>query len=429
MLYFKGLILLVFAALSIATASIVDPATLVIYDSKISDLDTYKTLLDSLKSTNLEITIKEASELIKLYKNDLKLYQNVVILPSKLRTLGQGEITGGSLLEFFNDGGDVFTVTSPNGVSEAVRSFLNQLGIYPSPRNHELIDHFNHVGEDHGLVKLNSTNVVDNGSIISSINDDEFSYKGSSAILGNGRLIFPLLQAPTTSFTKDSKNDDFLLENNWSVGTQGYLSVAFQGLNNARAFWIGSDSFMQDSSNVKFIEEVTSWTFQERKVIKSTGVVHSHVDGTSYDDLPYKIKDEISYKIGITEWNGEEWVPFIADDVQLEIKLLDPYHRLTLKQLGIEGTSMIYGINFTLPDHHGVFTFHLNYRRNGLSFIDETNTMAIRHLANDEYPRSWDITNSWVYLTSAIMVFIGWFIFVVVYLYSGEELKDGKKEK
>lgn len=431
MLFHKGLILLVLSAVAIAV-SVLDPSTLVIYDPKITDLDDISKFLDSLRQRSFKLTIKQVGDNIKLYKNEERIYQNVVIFPTKLRTIGE-EITGAKLLEFFNDGGDVFAISSPEGLSEAVRTFVNQLGIYPSPRNHQLLDHFAYDTKQavstHDVIKLNSTNIVDDGAIVNT-NVDEFKYKGSSAILGNGRLLVPIIQAPTTSFSKDLKNDDFVLENSWTIGKQGYLAVGFQGLNNARALWIGSDEFLLD--NLELTNDFTKWTFQETKIIKAYPIEHSHVDGTSYEAKPYKIKDDISYKIGISQWDDitGSWKPFSTSDVQVEIKLLDPYHRLTLKELETNADVTIFGTEFKLPDHHGVFTFHTNYRRSGLSFIDEKVTLSIRHLANDEYPRSWDITNSWVYITSAVVVFTAWVLFVIVYIYSADEIKEeNKKEK
>ncbi|CCH40917.1 Dolichyl-diphosphooligosaccharide-protein glycosyltransferase 48 kDa subunit [Wickerhamomyces ciferrii] len=438
MLLLNGITVLFMAVFTMAV-SVLDPATLVIYDPKLTTLDEISQYTESLNQRQFQLTFKEVGETIQLFKNQEKLYSNVIIFPTKLRTIGE-EINGAKLLEFFNKGGNILTITNPDGLSESTRTFLNQLGIYPSPRNHALLDHFQYdpkkASDTHDVVKLNSSNVIDNGAIIPKQDGDlEFNYKGSTAILGNGRLIFPILQAPTTSYTKDLKNDDLILENNWSQGTQGYLSVGFQGLNNARAGWIGSDEWFQNGNDDKFggilIDSLTKWILHETKVIKVTQVEHSHSDGTLYENRPYKIKDEIIYKIAITQWDPEtsKWIPFEAADVQLEIKLLDPYHRLNLIPSGILGDSTIYSVKFQLPDHHGVFTFTTNYRRPGLSYIDETNTMAIRHLANDEYPRSWDISNSWVYVTSAVVVFIGWFIFVILFIYSGESSIDGKKEK
>lgn len=428
MLYFKGLILLVIATVSLAV-SVLDPATLIIYDPKLTNLDDYSKLIDNLKKQSYKLTIKQIDdESIKLYKNDEKLYQNVLIFPTKTRTIGE-DITGFKLLEFFNDGGDVFIISNPNGLSESVRTFINQLGIFPSPRNHQLLDHFVYdetkAFETHDVLRLNETNIVDQGAIIKN-KVDSFNYKGSSALLGNGRLLIPVVQASTTSFVKDLKNDDFVLENSWTVGTQGYLAVGFQGMNNARAFWIGDEDLL----NENFAQDFIKWTFQETGVLKVTSVEHSHLDGRSYEETPYKIKDDVIYKIGVSEWDGSKWVPFITDDLQVEIKLLDPYHRLDLKPISTQDESTIYGVEFKLPDHHGVFSFHTNYRRSGKSFIDEKNTLAIRHLANDEYPRSWDITNSWVYITSAVVVFIAWVFFVVFFIYSTDEtLVEAKKEK
>lgn len=38
-----------------------------------------------------------------------------------------------------------------------------------------------------------------------------------------------------------------------------------------------------------------------------------------------------SYSVRLEEWDGKNWVPFKADDVQLEFVRLDPYIRVNLK--------------------------------------------------------------------------------------------------
>jgi oligosaccharyltransferase complex subunit beta len=53
----------------------------------------------------------------------------------------------------------------------------------------------------------------------------------------------------------------------------------------------------------------------------------------------YRIKDELGFAVRLEEWRrsaaeGGGWVPFEADDVQVELRMLDPYVRKALKHLG-----------------------------------------------------------------------------------------------
>ena len=65
-------------------------------------------------------------------------------------------------------------------------------------------------------------------------------------------------------------------------------------------------------------------------------------------------------------------------------------------------------------------TFELDYKRPGLSYLVDKRVVTVRHLANDEFKRSWDISNSWLYVASAVFVIIAWFVFVVSYIYIGK---------
>ncbi len=176
------------------------------------------------------------------------------------------------------------------------------------------------------------------------------------------------------------------------------------------------------TGNREFSIELSKWVFNEKSVIKSTLIEHSLSDSTNIVNSEiYKVKDNLTYSIFISEWNGENWIPFEVpsnDKIQLEFTMLDPYHRLNLSKGHTTGVSQEYKTSFIVPDQHGIFTFYTNYKRSGLSFIEEKRVVTIRHLANDEYTRSWDISNSWVYLTGSIVVIIGWFIFTILFLFT-----------
>ncbi|ONH64897.1 Dolichyl-diphosphooligosaccharide--protein glycosyltransferase subunit WBP1 [Cyberlindnera fabianii] len=419
-----------FVVVAVALAAHPPPSlstkTLVVFDPKLVTIADYSSWIQQLESTGLEVVVTESTADVSLFSNGARQFQNVIVLPAKQRTLGS-DITGASLLNFFNDGGDVLVITSPEAVSESVRTFVNELGIFPSPKQHSIVDHFKFASEDHNVIKLSDDNIA-NKAVLSST--EHVTYQGSAALLSNNPLIVPLLQAPTTSYTKSSKEDD--TSATWAIGKQAYLAAGLQGLNNARAVWIGDEKLFTNSQieqNSGFVNDISQWVFQIKNVIRATSVSHSHVDGTTYEETPYKIKDEVQYTIGFQQWDGSNWVPFFADDIQFEVKLLDPYHRLNLTLLETTDDSAIYQATFPLPDKHGVFSFHTDYKRPGLSFVDEKVILSIRHLANDEYPRSWEITNSWVYITSAIVVFIGWFVFLLAFIYGKDSKDESKKEK
>ncbi|SCU88998.1 LADA_0E13146g1_1 [Lachancea dasiensis] len=389
--------------------------TLIVYDQRVTALEEYSVVFNSLKDRSFDIhytAIGNDSTPIELFDGESRDYDKLIIFPTRSRHFNR-QLPANKLLAFLNNGGDVLAMTSPDGVADNVRVFLNQLGIYPSPKNFVLKDYMHATDDDNSLL-LSSSSIL-NEHVVTKGNY-ELKYKGSAALLDNSELIIPVLQAPRTSFTEDSQKAN----EKWTVGTQGYAAVSFQSLYNSRVSWVGSDSFFSDRSsspNSQFVDELMKWTFSEKSVLKSVGGSHVHLSGLDYADVPYKINDQVVYKIGLSEWNGEFWVPFMADDVQLELRMIDPYYRITLVPNTSTDCVQYYSSGeINLPDHHGIFTFSVNYMRSGLSFVSERDVKAIRHLANDEYPRSWEITNSWVYLTAIYSVIGAWSIFVVLFL-------------
>lgn len=395
-----------------------DSSLLLVYDSKITkDIDQYSSFITLLKDSEYQVTYHDLNSDDKdfeLYANTGKLYQNLVIFPSKTKNLAKN-VSVTQLIDFMNDGGDLLAITSPEGVQDDVKLFLNQLGIFPSPLNHKVVDHFVPTTKQ-GSLLLNKTNILNDIVISSEV--AEISYTGSSALLSNSQMLVPLLQAPRTSYTvkRSTGNPDEI----YSSGSQSYLAVALQARNNARVSWIGSDAFLSNSefkANELFLHDLVDWTFQAKNVIKSTGVLHHHAEYKDSDEI-YKLKDEVVYSISLTEWDGSKWIPYIADDVQVEVRMLDPYYRLNLSRSEIVGDAQVYTTGtFQLPDQHGVFTFYTNYKRDGLSFIEEKNVVTVRHLANNEYERSWEIPNAWVYVASNFTVAVSFLIFVFIFLF------------
>lgn len=388
-------------------------------------------VLDELHTwPNVNIQFKPyASDDLKLFASNEPLYNNLILLPSSKRAIpDKANFNQHQLVQFINRGGNVLVVGGvKTTLPEEIRGFLNEFGIFPSPKNFKLHDYFN---SKDGVVQLSEDNNV-NKAVYPQL--PSTAYEGGAALLSNNELLFPIVRAPRTSFTSNATlTAQITQEKTWTFGEQGFLAAGLQARNNARVAWIGSESLLD--------AELVKWTLNKKNVLRLVFVQHYKQETPNVINEPqYRINDEVIYSIGVSEYVGDKWVPFEPasedDEIQLSFKMLDPYVRTNLKWLGAvasrpngESDVGLFFTTFALPDQHGMFTFEVDHKRPGYSYISDKKVVAVRHLANDEFKRSWDITNSWLYLASAVLVVAGWFLFVVSFLYVGKTNVEKKNQ-
>lgn len=440
-----------------------------VYDSNEVNLDEFNNFNELLtnKQHNLDVTIWDVNNKINNHDDNnttksidsikysiLKTdgtndFDHLIFLPIRSKQLVKEKVNAKALIKFFNNGGNILTITSPKQVSDPIRIYLNELGIYPSPRDQFLKDNFVDSDEEKNSNLNNQLYVLSKQLInkyvytLDSNNDNDkiFNFGQSSiAILDNREQIVPILRSSKTSFIDsiNSNKKQLSKKDIWSQGSQSYLTVGFQGLNNARTIWIGSLDFFNDLNfiqNESFINELINWNFNEKSVVKLNSVNHSHVSGESYDTKPYKINDLIDYNISLSQWINGNWEPFFSNDIQFELRQVDPYYRITMEQINEDiGSANTNSTEYTtgpfkLPNRHGMFKFNLDYKRSGLSFVEHNDVKAIRHIANDEYSRSFEITNSWIYLASIFVVILSFVSFVVIFLTTSSNIDKVIKEK
>lgn len=107
-----------------------------------------------------------------------------------------------------------------------------------------------------------------------------------------------------------------------------------------------------------------------------------------------------------------------ADALQLEFSMLSPFHRLDLKPLSVSDSAAVYGTTFTLPDQHGIFNFKINYKRPFMTYVEEKNTVSVRHIAHDEWPRSYVISGAWPWISGIGATVAGFVGFCAIWMYS-----------
>jgi oligosaccharyltransferase complex subunit beta len=174
------------------------------------------------------------------------------------------------------------------------------------------------------------------------------------------------------------------------------------------------------SGNELFASELTKWVFQEKSVIRTASKKH-HRKGETEQHGIYTIKDTIEYEIVLEEYVKGRWVPFLPLDLQLSVKMLDPYIRQTFK---IKNNTLV--TDFVLPDRYGIFTFEVIHERIGLSRIHESETIQVRQLRRDQYPRF--ITGANPYYFNLFSMMAGVFVFSIVFMFHVDKQKKLKTE-
>ncbi|KAJ1025884.1 hypothetical protein NDA16_002510 [Ustilago loliicola] len=233
--------------------------------------------------------------------------------------------------------------------------------------------------------------------------------------------------------------------------------------NSARVVFLGStdllsNTFLSTSNtlNSQLAGDLTSWVFQEKSVLRILSSSHHRISSNpsdtreDYEETPegnkmYRIKDHVHYSVDLVQHHPEfGWIPAPSDlDLQVAFKMLDPYITAHLTRVDPSnfthdpltsgenrnkaetGAFTRFETSFQIPDRHGVFTFHLDFKRQGLSFVEKKDTAPVRPFNHDEYPRF--LSSSWPYITGAFSTVAGFLVFVAIWLSIREEPTVQKK--
>ncbi|KAI1005736.1 hypothetical protein K3495_g2482 [Podosphaera aphanis] len=436
---------------------------LVLIDEPV-DTSEYSSYITDLKDQGYHISSKSPKdENISLFELEDRVYDHLLILPCKTKGLGPS-LTPQLLLSFINSGGNIqLVLSSIKPTPTALVSLLLELDIHlPSDRYVCVIDHFNYdkisAPEKHDVVLVPRPDAIrpdvknyfrGNGK-----GGDVIAFpRGIGQVLGNDNpLLTPILRAPRTAYSINSRPDTEAVEDLFAAGSQLSLITTMQARNSARLTVIGSAEMLQNTwfdskvlrsigmagvgsnskevktANRKFAKEVTGWTFKEIGVLKVGKIEHylQVSEGSLKSNMTnpriYRVKNDVTYNIEISEYSWDKWVPFSlppGDAIQLEFSMLFPFYRLPLKAAtSTAQNATTFTASFRLPDQHGIFNFKVNYKRPFLTNIEEKRTVSVRHFAHNEWPRSWEIRGAWPWVAGIGATITGWVLFVALWLWS-----------
>ncbi|OLY78576.1 Dolichyl-diphosphooligosaccharide-protein glycosyltransferase 48 kDa subunit [Smittium mucronatum] len=370
----------------------------------------------------------------------MPLFDHVVFLCSKCKRYGKG-IGKNEVSKYVKAGGNIvfgmspdFSVLNSHIASEFGLSFENLL----------VVDQINYLPEE-SKNDSNSTaisprttvitdNLTDNGYILPGLakskRESQIYFRGvPHTISRKSPLIVNVMSAPSTSYALPMSSaldtsSQGLADSSYN-GFNIKLASVIQARNNARAAFVGSidvftNKFLRLNtkenvySNKDFIVDLTKWTFQETGVIKSLQTTH-HKVGELEPLKRYRIKDTITFETDISLYQDGKWVPYLANDVQLEIRMIDPYIRTTLTPSPNDQTSTKFSKDITLPDKYGVFKFIVNYKRYGLSNLVLEKIIPIEPLRHDQFPRF--LTQAYPYYATSFFLLLGFVAICYLFIF------------
>ncbi|KAG0623990.1 hypothetical protein M758_3G215800 [Ceratodon purpureus] len=423
------LLLLPFLCAGFNPDSPTDRRVLVLVDD-LAIKSSHSTYLQSLTDRGFELDIKLADDPnLALQSYGSYHYDALVLFAPKVESLG-GSLDTAAVMDFVDSGHDLILAADAT-TSEAIREIATECGAdFDEFHKAVVIDHVKYAitkfGSDHSLIAAD--NLIDSSVILGSEGIKEpILYRGLGHTLNpTSELGIKVLSASPTAFS--GKVDAEITDLPNLIGSSISLVSVVQARNNARIMisgslelfsnkffessvqQFGSENKFEKSGNQQFAVELTKWTFHERGHLKASNV-HHHKIGETDEPSMYRITDNARYSLEINEWNGKEWQPYQADDVQLQFYMMSPY---VLKTLSHDGKGL-YFTEFQVPDVYGVFQFKVEHNRLGYTALNLAKQIPVRPFRHDEYERF--IPAAFPYYGASFSTMIAFFLFGIVFLY------------
>nr|GMD00128.1 dolichyl-diphosphooligosaccharide--protein glycosyltransferase 48 kDa subunit [Ipomoea batatas] len=387
----------------------------------------FKTLEN--RGFNLEFRLADDPK-IALQRHGQYLYDALILFSPSIDRFG-GSVDAASILDFVDSGHDLILAADASA-SDLIREIVTECGVdFDEDPAALVIDHMSYAVSDtegdHTLIV--ATDFIQSEVILGSKAIEApilFQGIGHSVNPANN-LVLKVLSASSAAYSANPKSK---LSNPPALtGSAISLVSVIQARNNARILIAGSLSMFSNrffrsgvqkagsptkhdkSGNEQFLTEISKWVFHERGHLKAMNVTH-HKVGEVDEPSIYRITDDLEYSVEIYEWSGASWVPYVADDVQLQFYMMSPYVLKTLStnQQGVYHTS------FKVPDVYGVFQFKVEYQRLGYTSLSLSKQIPVRPFKHNEYERF--ITAAFPYYGASFSMMVGFFIFSLAFLYN-----------
>ena len=294
--------------------------------------------------------ISGASETVNIQKFNKYFYDNIILMAPTAKSFGQ-DLSVKDILEFVDFHHNIMVFLN-NQSRKISRELANAFGI-----DFEDIGFSMQAGTvqnqasapAHAVSNVAwSQNLFEPLARVFSVPERPILFEdGVGAVLDTPKRnqhVFPILRADQGSYSYHGTADEDQKRVGVVSGNQLALVAGYQTMYNQRAVFSGSFKMcsnsamlatrdpelgtIQSSSNYKLCTEMVEWNLQERGVLKVDNVRHRKVGDpwTGANPENYKRQVDIEYFVDIYAKHNGQWVPYVADDVQFQFTMLDPYY-------------------------------------------------------------------------------------------------------
>jgi len=361
------------------------------------------------------------------------LFDHLILFAPSAKELG-GAIDLAAILEFIDSGRNVIFAGDSN-TGKLTRDLAGQNQIVSDTATKSVIDHMNFFASDNNLdhTLVYCSNFIPD-FLKSSANEKpaQLLYRGAAIVPSTSRLVVPLIHGHGSAYSS-VPGAVVTPADNVVAGHNVHMLVALHARNGARVLASGSLELFADellalapvpeAARARVLRPVL-WAMQQFGRLRATNINHHLIDDAGNEIAPrghYHVGQTVRYEVTLQEWRGGKWVPFVADDVQVEFSMLDPHVRQFLTHV----KNGVYELIFKLPDVYGVFTFRTIYERVGKTPLTTISRVSVRPLRHDEYERF--IVSAYPYYTSAFSMLVGLFLFSLWFLYTPDDDTHAKK--
>lgn len=418
---------LLLAACLTATATALQPPTnavLVVFEEE-TVLKTHSRFIDSLTAIGKTIEVRPASAgSIDLSADGQYLYDAVVLLCPTAPKM-EKKLPVGTLIRFVDSGRNLF-VTAGHDFSDYTSKVAASIGVDLDSRKNKVTDHqkvfekaddgthtFIRAG---GLVRSRHLFGDDN------IKGEDIVFTGPGATLfTDNELVDNVIPGSGSCYSTDGSSKS-MTKIPRVAGAACVLAAAVSTRTGSRASYFGSFEALSnnvfDKAGKQHEQAMTSflaWTLGYRGVLRTQNLIHSSVENDGETPNEYRVKDKIKFSIDVQEWDGDkgEWTAYVADDIQVEFAMLNPWVRQRLSYTGNpRGT---YTATIPVPDQIGVYKFNIQYFRPGVSPIMVSKVVPVRPYLHNEYERF--ILMASPYYAGSFSMLIGVFLMGLVVLF------------
>ncbi|CAG0894334.1 unnamed protein product [Cyprideis torosa] len=430
-------LLFVLCASSFSNSSVPPKRVLVLLDT-LATRETHSIFFKGLQERGFFLTYKSADDPgLQLIRYGEFMYDHLIIFAPAVEEFG-GSLSVDIITKFVDGGGNVL-MAGNSATSDLIREIATEVGVEMDEEGAAVIDHLHYDTADkgqHTLIVGDPSNLIQNAEkIVGSYQHSPFLYRGTGLIADRENpLVLPILTASPSAYSYDPEKP--ITDYPHAVGSNTVLIAGIQARNDARVVISGSLDFFSDeffesavsdvvdvrkkapkSGNKDLAMALAGWVFKEQGVLRAVKVRHHLVSDESRPEA-YTIKDDIVYEIEIEEMKHGEWVPFEANDVQVEFVRIDPFIRQTMKMV----KKGLFQAKFRIPDVYGVFQFKVDYKKLGYSFLKSYTQVSVRPLEHTQYERF--ILSAYPYYISSFSMMFGVWCLSCVFLHHRDQVKD-----